>query len=70
MEAAFWDGIMESVKQDKPRYDRVVELAKEVRDGISEMALESWKLYIAEAIDLEILSQVEVFPLFPIFWRK
>lgn len=70
MEAAFWDGIMESVKQDEPRYDRVVEIVKEVRDGISEMALESWKLYIAEAIDLEILSQVEVFPLFPIFWRK
>ncbi|XP_057990823.1 uncharacterized protein LOC110648902 isoform X2 [Hevea brasiliensis] len=58
MEAAFWDGIMDSIKQDEPRYDRVVELVKEVRDGISEMAPESWKLQIAAAIDLDILSQV------------
>ncbi|KAF2293834.1 hypothetical protein GH714_005049 [Hevea brasiliensis] len=57
MEAAFWDGVMESIKQDEPA-DRVVELVREVRDGISEMAPESWKQQIDEAIDLDILSQV------------
>ncbi|KAF2293851.1 hypothetical protein GH714_005109 [Hevea brasiliensis] len=57
MEAAFWDGVMESIKQDEPCYDRVVELVREVRDGISEMAPESWKQQIDEAIDLDILSQ-------------
>ncbi|XP_058007072.1 uncharacterized protein LOC110658739 isoform X2 [Hevea brasiliensis] len=30
MEAAFWDGVMESIKQDEPCYDRVVELVREV----------------------------------------
>ena len=55
---AFWDGITESMKQDKPNYDRVVELMKEVRDEICEMAPQSWNQEITEAIDLDILSQV------------
>ncbi|KAG8650262.1 hypothetical protein MANES_07G019200v8 [Manihot esculenta] len=58
MEAAFWDGIMESIKQDEPCYDRVVELVREVRNGISGMAPQSWKHEIDEVIDLDILSQV------------
>ncbi|KAK6121171.1 hypothetical protein DH2020_045092 [Rehmannia glutinosa] len=58
MEKAFWDGIVESVKQDKPNYSRVVELMREVRDGICAMALQSWRREITEAIDLEILTQV------------
>ncbi|EEF31715.1 conserved hypothetical protein [Ricinus communis] len=58
MVEAFWDGIMESIKQDESSYERVVELVREVRDEISEMAPESWKQEIAEAIDLDILSVV------------
>ncbi|KAL6501274.1 hypothetical protein OROHE_024921 [Orobanche hederae] len=58
MEKAFWDGIVDSVKQDKPDYSRVVELMKEVRDGISALAPRSWRREITEAIDLEIFTQV------------
>ncbi|KAK1578603.1 hypothetical protein Q3G72_031550 [Acer saccharum] len=58
MEKAFWDGIMESMKQEKPNYDRVIHLVREVRDEICEMAHQSWKEEITEAIDLEILAQV------------
>lgn len=58
MEKAFWDGIMESMRQDKPNYDRVIELVREVRDEICEIAPQSWREEIIDAIDLEILSQV------------
>lgn len=58
MENAFWDGIIESLKLDEPKYDRVIQLVKEVRDEICEMAPQSWKEEITEAIDLEILAQV------------
>ncbi|KAL7199996.1 hypothetical protein ACSBR2_022160 [Camellia fascicularis] len=58
MEKAFWDGITDTMKQDEPRYDRVVELMREVRDEICDMAPQSWKGEIFEAIDLDVLSQV------------
>ncbi|XP_021285798.1 uncharacterized protein LOC110417668 [Herrania umbratica] len=58
MEKAFWDGIMESMRQDEPNYDRVIELVREVRAEICEMAPQSWREEITDAIDLEILSQV------------
>ncbi|KAE8719377.1 T-complex protein 11, putative isoform 2 [Hibiscus syriacus] len=58
MEKAFWDGIMESMKQDKPNYDQVIDLMKEVRDEICEMAPQTWREEIIDSIDLEILSQV------------
>lgn len=58
MEKAFWDGIVDSVKQDEPNYDRIIQLVREVRDEISEMAPQSWREEIAEVIDPEILSQV------------
>lgn len=58
MEKAFWDSIMESVKRDKPNYDKVIKLVREVRDEICDMAPQSWKAEITEAIDLEILCQV------------
>lgn len=61
MEAAFWDSVMESMKQDEPKYDRVVQLVGEVRDGIQELAPENWKQEIVEAIDLDLLSQVGIF---------
>jgi hypothetical protein len=52
---------MESMKQDEPKYDRVVQLVGEVRDGIQELAPENWKQEIVEAIDLDLLSQVGIF---------
>ncbi|KAE9591899.1 putative T-complex 11 protein [Lupinus albus] len=58
MEKAFWDSVMESVKQEQPNYDQIVQLMREVRDEICEMAPQSWKEDIFSAIDLEILSQV------------
>ncbi|CAN1804911.1 T-complex protein 11-like protein 1 [Linum perenne] len=58
MEKAFWDSIMDSVKQEEPDYDRLVNLVKEVRDEISEMAPVSWRQTITEAIDLDVLVQV------------
>ncbi|KAK8364309.1 hypothetical protein V6Z12_A03G221700 [Gossypium hirsutum] len=58
MEKAFWDGIMESMRQDEPDFDRVVELVREVRDEICELAPRSWREEITDAIDLEILAQV------------
>ncbi|CAI9287157.1 unnamed protein product [Lactuca saligna] len=56
MEKAFWDGIADSIHQDN--YDRVVELMKEVRDELCEMAPQSWKQEIIETIDVVILSQL------------
>ncbi|XP_071713927.1 uncharacterized protein [Rutidosis leptorrhynchoides] len=57
MEKLFWDGVTESIHEDN--YDRVVELMKEVRDELCEMAPpQSWKQDIIETIDVEILSQL------------
>ncbi|KAI3966808.1 hypothetical protein MKW92_053658 [Papaver armeniacum] len=58
MENAFWDGIAESMKQDDPDYGRIIELMREVRDGLCGMAPQSWKQEIFEAIDVDILTQV------------
>lgn len=58
MEKAFWDSVMESVKQAQPNYDQIIQLMEEVRDEICEMAPISWKDDIIAAIDLDILSQV------------
>ncbi|XP_027193281.1 uncharacterized protein [Cicer arietinum] len=58
MEKAFWDSVMESIKQDEPNYEQIIQLMEEVRDEICEMAPISWKDDIIAAIDLDILSQV------------
>lgn len=58
MEKAFWDGVTESLKQDEPKYDRVVELMREVRDELCDIAPQSWKQEITDAIDLDILLLV------------
>ncbi|XVE66931.1 hypothetical protein DITRI_Ditri08aG0119400 [Diplodiscus trichospermus] len=58
MEKAFWDRIMESMREDEPNYDPVIDLVREVRDEICGMAPRSWREEITDAIDLEILSQV------------
>lgn len=58
MENAFWDSIMESMKSEGPNYDRVIQLLKEIRDELCQMAPETWRQMIMEAIDLDVLSQV------------
>ncbi|XP_020578081.1 uncharacterized protein LOC110023145 isoform X2 [Phalaenopsis equestris] len=58
MEKAFWDGVVQSMKEDSPDYDRIIGLVKEVRDELSEMAPLSWKQEIHDSIDIDILSQV------------
>ncbi|KAK9134670.1 hypothetical protein Syun_014000 [Stephania yunnanensis] len=58
MEKAFWDGIAETLKEDKPDYSHVIELMKEVKDELCEMAPQNWREDIVNAIDLEILSQI------------
>jgi hypothetical protein len=58
MEKAFWDGIIESMKQDDPDYDRVIQLMTEVRDELCEIAPQSLKQEVTDAVDIEVLSQV------------
>lgn len=58
MEKAFWDGIMESMKQEQPDYSWVLKLMTEVRDELCEMSPRSWRQEITDVIDIEILSQV------------
>lgn len=50
---------MESMKSDDPNYDQVIQLMREMRDELCQMAPESWRQMIVEAIDLDIFSQVE-----------
>lgn len=58
MEKAFWDMVTDSIKGDRPDYSRLINLVKEVRDSLHELAPKEWKEEILENIDLEILSQV------------
>ncbi|KAJ6805750.1 uncharacterized protein M6B38_177680 [Iris pallida] len=58
MERAFWDGIMEALKEDSTDCSRIVGLVKEVRDELKEMAPQNWKKEILDRIDLDILSQL------------
>ncbi|GJN02879.1 hypothetical protein PR202_ga20268 [Eleusine coracana subsp. coracana] len=58
MERAFWDVVTDSMKGDRPDYSQLINLVKEVRDSLYELAPKVWKEEIVENIDLEILSQV------------
>ncbi|KAL3845673.1 hypothetical protein ACJIZ3_003076 [Penstemon smallii] len=58
MEKAFWDGLMETLKQDVPDYSWVLKLIKEVRDELCELSPSTWRQEIEQSIDLDILSQV------------
>lgn len=58
MEKAFWDSVMNSLKGDKPNYNRVMDLVKEVRDELSNLAPQKLRQEILDRIDLDILSQV------------
>ncbi|KAG6414875.1 hypothetical protein SASPL_122249 [Salvia splendens] len=51
MEKAFWDGIMESMRQDEPNYSCIVELMGEVRDEICAMAPHTWRQEIIEVLN-------------------
>ena len=48
MEKAFWDGIMESMKQEELDFSWVLKLIKEVRDELCEMSPQSWKQEIVD----------------------
>lgn len=58
MERAFWDGVMESMKEDDSDLSWILKLMKEVRDDLCGMSPHSWKQEIIETIDISILSQV------------
>ncbi|XP_050208723.1 uncharacterized protein LOC126659468 isoform X2 [Mercurialis annua] len=58
MENAFWNGVMESIKQDKPDFSWILKLMKEVRDDLCEMSPQSWRQEIVETVDVDGLSQV------------
>ncbi|KAL6634560.1 hypothetical protein ACP70R_027231 [Stipagrostis hirtigluma subsp. patula] len=58
MEKAFWDVVADSMKGDMPDYTHLVNLVKEVRESLQELAPAGWKEEISNNINLEILSQV------------
>ncbi|KAG8082082.1 hypothetical protein GUJ93_ZPchr0014g47261 [Zizania palustris] len=58
MEKAFWDVVINSMKEDKPDFSQLINLVREVRDSLHELASKELKEEILENIDLEILSQV------------
>lgn len=58
MEKAFWDGVMESIKEDDSDFSWILKLMREVRDELCDISPRSWKQEIVETIDIDILSQV------------
>lgn len=61
MEKAFWDAVLETIKQDEPDYSWVLKLLREVRDELCEISPSSWRQEITETCDIDILSQVTTF---------
>jgi hypothetical protein len=60
MEKAFWDVVTDSMKGDKPDYSQLINLVKEVRDSLHDLAPKGWKEEILGNIDVEILTQVNI----------
>ncbi|KAL2893496.1 T-complex protein 11-like protein [Bienertia sinuspersici] len=58
MEKAFWDGIMESMKQEQPDFNWVLKLMTEIRDELCDLSPGNWQQEIIDTIDIDILSQV------------
>ncbi|CAA7057819.1 unnamed protein product [Microthlaspi erraticum] len=58
MEKAFWDGVMESMKQSEPDFSWVIKLMNEVRDELCEISPNEWKQEIVQTIDTDVLSQL------------
>lgn len=61
MEKAFWDGVMESLENNKSDYSRIVGLVSEVKVELCELAPRLWKQEIHDSIDIEILTQVYIY---------
>ncbi|KAJ8759563.1 hypothetical protein K2173_007190 [Erythroxylum novogranatense] len=57
MKKAFWDGVLESMKNDEPDFSWVLKLMKEVRDELYEMSTQPWRKEISETIDVDILEE-------------
>ncbi|XP_010538930.1 PREDICTED: uncharacterized protein LOC104813107 isoform X2 [Tarenaya hassleriana] len=57
MEKAFWDGVMESMKEARPDFNWVLKLMKEVRDELCEISPRDWRQEIVRTIDTDVLSQ-------------
>lgn len=58
MEKAFWDTVMESMKEGTPDLGQMMGLVREIQDELIELAPQSWRQEIIESINLDILSQV------------
>lgn len=58
MEKAFWDAVMESIKQDESDFSWVIKLIKEVRDELYQISPRSLREEIVGTLDIEILTQV------------
>lgn len=56
VEKVFWDGIMESMKQDEANNSWVLKLT-EVQDELCEMSPSSWRREIVQTIDIDIISK-------------
>jgi hypothetical protein len=48
------------MKGDKPDHSQLINLVKEVRDSLLDLAPKEWKEEILGNIDVEILSQVNI----------
>lgn len=58
MEKAFWDGVMDSMKDNDSDFSWILKLVREVRDELCDISPQTWKQEISESIDIDILSQV------------
>lgn len=56
VEKVFWDGIMESMKQDEANNSWVLKLT-EVQDELCEMSPSSCRREIVQTIDIDIISK-------------
>ncbi|XP_062072968.1 uncharacterized protein LOC133777415 [Humulus lupulus] len=58
IEKAFWDGVMESMKDNESDFSWILKLVTEVRDELCHISPKSWKQEIMESINIEILAQM------------
>nr|CAB3450048.1 unnamed protein product [Digitaria exilis] len=58
MEKAFWDVVADSMRGDTPDYSYLINLVKEVREALQELAPKGWEQEINDTINLEILTQL------------
>lgn len=58
MEKAFWDGVMDSMKDNDSDFSWILKLVREVRDELCDISPQTWKQEISESIDIDVLSQV------------